>query len=177
MTTVYFHSFGMTRAQNFWFESVTCLYNNALMCRKRSASCFGAFPFDRCLEMHLENGSVLCIYSRAYNLSSVSSFGMVSGLSVTLVISCESVSDLSCGVRSSVVLHCAVLLLVWKLGSIMVGGKEHLNCGLPVMWKFYQSGETVSCFVLGSQYPFEGHVICCEFLPPSVHFVIGILSI
>ena len=61
--------------------------------------------------------------------------------------------------------------------SIMVGGSEYLNFGLPFVWKFYQSGEAVSCFVLNSCYPFEGDVIWCKFQPPSVYFVIGILSI
>ena len=62
---------------------MTCLYMNPLICRKRSASCFGAFLFDTCLEMHLQNGSVLCICSRACNQPAVSGFGMVSGVSVT----------------------------------------------------------------------------------------------
>ena len=54
--------------------------------------------------------------SRACNLSSVSGFGMVSGVSVTLVISGVTVSVLGCGVRYSVMLHCAVLLSVWNVG-------------------------------------------------------------
>ena len=110
MSTVYFHALGMTRAKNFWFESVTCLYSNPLICRKRSALCFGALPFDRHLEMHLQNGSVLYICSSTCNLSLVRGFSMASGVSVMLVKSSESVSVL--GVRSIVILHCAVLLMV-----------------------------------------------------------------
>ena len=112
---MYFYDFGMTRAKNFWFECVTCLYSNPLKCRKRSASCFGAFPFDRHLEMHLQNVSVLCICSSACNLSLVSSFGMKSGVSMILVIS-GIVSVMGCGVRCSVMLLCAVLPLVQNLG-------------------------------------------------------------
>ena len=82
-----FPALGMTRAKNFWFESVTHLYSNALMCKKRSASCFGDFLFDRHLEMHLQKGPVCCISSSACNLSLVSSFGVASGMSVTLEIS------------------------------------------------------------------------------------------
>ena len=114
VSTVYFHALGMTRAKNFWFESVTCLQSNPLMCRKRSASCLGVFLFDRCLKMHLPKRSVFCIYRSACNLTSVSSFGMASGVSVTLVISGVTVSVL--GVRSSVMLCCAVLLLLWNAG-------------------------------------------------------------
>ena len=66
--------------------------------------------------MHLQNGSVLCICSRACNLSSVSSFGMASGVSVTLVTSCVTISVLGCVVRSSYMLPCAVLLWVWNVG-------------------------------------------------------------
>ena len=36
---------------------------------------------------------------------------MISGVSVTVVISGVTLSDLGCGVSSSVMLHCAVLLL------------------------------------------------------------------
>ena len=116
MSTVYYHDFGMTKATNFWFESVACLYSIPLLCRKRPTSCFGAFPFDRCLEVHLQNGYVLCICSRACNLSSVSNFGMVLGVSVTLVISGVTVSVLGCRVSFSVMLQQAVLLLVWNVG-------------------------------------------------------------
>ena len=113
-STVCFHDFGMTRARNFWFESVTCLYSNPLMCKKTSASCLSAILFDRCLQMCLQNGSVLCICSRACNLSSVSSSGMTSGVSVTLVKSAVNVSVLYCGVSASVMLHCVGLLRVWN---------------------------------------------------------------
>ena len=81
------------------------------MCRKRSASCLGDFPFDRCLEMHLQKGSVLCICTSACNLSSVSSFGMASNVSVILVTSGVTVS-----VVDSAMLWWAVLLQVWNVG-------------------------------------------------------------
>ena len=66
--------------------------------------------------MCLENGSVLYICSSACNLSLVGGPGMASGGSVTLVISGVTVSVLGCRVRSSVMLHYAVLLLVWNVG-------------------------------------------------------------
>ena len=106
----------MSRTKDFWFESVTCLYSNPLTGRKRSASCFGAFPFYRHLKMHLQKGSVLCICSSACNVSLISSFGMASGVPVTLGISSVSASVLGCEVRFSVMLHCAVLLLVLNVG-------------------------------------------------------------
>ena len=112
MSTVYFHDFGYDKNQEFWFESMTYLYSNPLLCRKRSTSCFGAFPFDRCLEMHLQNGSVLCIWISACNLSLVRSFDMASGVPMILVISGVVVSVLGCEVRFSVMLLCAALLLV-----------------------------------------------------------------
>ena len=45
--------------------------------------CLGAFPFDRHLKMHLHNRSVFCICSSACNLSVVSGFHVVLGVSVT----------------------------------------------------------------------------------------------
>ena len=66
--------------------------------------------------MCLQKGSVLCICCSACNLLSVSSFGVTSGVSEMLVISHLAVSVLGCGVRFSVMLLCAVLLLVWNVG-------------------------------------------------------------
>ena len=75
--------------------------------------CLGAFPFDRCLEMHLQNGSVLYICSSTCNLSVVSGFGVVLGVSV---VSGVMTSDWGCVVGSSVVLCWAVLLQVLNAG-------------------------------------------------------------
>ena len=66
--------------------------------------------------MHLQNGPVLCICSIICNLSLVNSSDMAPGVSVTLVISGVAVSVLGCRVRYSVMLHWAVLLLVWNVG-------------------------------------------------------------
>ena len=66
--------------------------------------------------MHLQKGSVLCICCSACHLSLVSGFGMACGVSVILVISGVAVSVLGYEVRLSVVLLCAVLLLVWNAG-------------------------------------------------------------
>ena len=53
---------------------------------------FGYFPFDRCLKMHLQKGYVHCICRSACSLALVSSFGVASGVSMTLVISGITVS-------------------------------------------------------------------------------------
>ena len=39
-------------------------------------SCCGALPFNKCLEICLQNGLVLCICSNASNLSAVSGLGV-----------------------------------------------------------------------------------------------------
>ena len=132
MITVYLHYFGMTRAKILWLESMTCLYSNPLLCRKRSTSCFSTFPFDSCLEMWLQNGSFLCICSSACNLSSVSGFGMVSGVSMILVMSGIVVSVLGCGVRFSVMLLCVVLLLVWNVDPSRLVADSIWTIHLPV---------------------------------------------
>ena len=41
----------------------------------------GAFPFDNCFGIHLQNGSIFCICRSAYNLSVVSDFGVMLGVS------------------------------------------------------------------------------------------------
>ena len=74
--TVYFHDLGMTRARNFWPESIMCLYSKPLKCVKRSVSCCGAFPFDNLLDILLQKVSVFCICRRACNLSAVRDFGV-----------------------------------------------------------------------------------------------------
>ena len=151
-STVYIQAFGMTGAKNFWFESVTCLCSNPLMCRKRSASCFGAFPFNRHLEICLQNGSVLCICSRECSLSSVSGFSVATGVSLTVIIR---------GGGSSVMLHCTVLLLVLNVGpswlvAVSIWTVACLSCGSSTSLERQSAG-----FVLGSSYPLKGNVICC----------------
>ena len=46
-----------------------------------SVSCCGAFPLNNHLDMHLQTGSVFCIWSRASSLSAVRVFsvGLVTG--------------------------------------------------------------------------------------------------
>ena len=77
--TVYFQDFGMTKARNFLPVSVTCLYNSTLTWVKGSNSWWGALPFRNLLEIHLQNGSALCICSKASKQSAVSGFGVVVG--------------------------------------------------------------------------------------------------
>ena len=110
------------------------------MCRKRSASCFGVLLFDRHLEMCLQKGSVLCICCIACNLSLVSGFSVASGVSMILVISGVAVLVLGCGVRLSVMLLCAVLLLVWNVGP---------------SWLVSDSIWTVACLSCGSSTSLE----------------------
>ena len=45
-----------------------------------SVSCFGAFPLDNHFEIHLQKGSVFCIWRRASNLFTVKDFGVGSGV-------------------------------------------------------------------------------------------------
>ena len=71
------------------------------------------FHWIRCLEMHLKKGSVFCICSSACNLSVVSGFGVVLGVSMTSGV---TASDCGYVVGSSVVVHWAVLLLVLNAG-------------------------------------------------------------
>ena len=108
--TVYFQELGMTRARNFCPESIMCLYKNPLIWVKRSVSCCGALPFDKPFDMHLQSGSVFCIWRRASNLSTVRvlGVGVVSGETSGVVFSSVvELFDVDC---------CLVWLLVLKVG-------------------------------------------------------------
>ena len=71
---------------------------------------WGALPFNRLLDMHLQDGSVLCICTKASNLSNVSGFGIV-------VDSWESLGEISgCGIEVALGKVCCVQLLVLKVG-------------------------------------------------------------
>ena len=83
--TVYFQAFGMMSAMNFWLASMTCLYSSSFTCVNKSASCCDALPLDNHLEMHLQNGSVFCIWSKALHLSAVRSFNVISLVVSTVV--------------------------------------------------------------------------------------------
>ena len=73
-------------------------------------SCCGAFPLNNHLDMHLQNGSVFCTWSRASNLSAVKvlGVGLVTG-EMSGVISGGTVELLA-------VRYCLVQLLVLKAG-------------------------------------------------------------
>ena len=77
---------------------------------KMSVSCCGAFPLNNHLDMHLLNGSVFCIWSRASSLSAVRvlGVGLVTG-EMSGVISSGTVELLAVG-------SCLVWLLVLKAG-------------------------------------------------------------
>ena len=120
--TVYFQDFDMTRARNFCSESVICLYSSHLTWVKSSVSCLGAFPLDKHLEIHLQKGSVFCIWRRSSNPSDVKDFGIGSGVDMTPGV------ILGCAVEVSGVRHCWVWLQVLKAGpsvletdSILIG--------------------------------------------------------
>ena len=78
-STVYFQDLGITKVRNFLPASVMCLYRRPLTGVKVSTSWWGALPFSNLLEMCLQNGSVLCIWSKASRQSAVSGFGVVVG--------------------------------------------------------------------------------------------------
>ena len=70
----------------------------------------GALHLSRCLDMNLQNGSILCNCSKASNLSIVSGFGVV-------VDSWEILGEiLGCGVEVTLGEVCCVQLLVLKTG-------------------------------------------------------------
>ena len=96
------------------------LYNNPLTCVNKSASCCGALPFDNHFEIHLQNGSVPCIWSRALCLSAVKGFSVKSGL-VSTVVKSDVAGSMLVGVfkglMSMVVWCCCeVWLLVLNAG-------------------------------------------------------------
>ena len=93
---------------------------------RRLALCFGAFPFDTHLEIHLQNASIFCICRSASNLSTVSDFGVVLGVSVT-----SGATTSVCGVVSSDELCWVVLLLVLNAGlSKLVANSMLIVAGL-----------------------------------------------
>ena len=122
--TVYFQAFGMMSAINFWSASLMCLCSSPLTCLNRLALCFGALPFDNCLEMHLQNGSVLCIWSRASCLSSVRGFSVISWVVFTVVKSGVTVS------LTVWVLEVSVFMVVWHWCDVFL---LVLNAGLLEM--------------------------------------------
>ena len=109
------------RAKNFCFASVMCLYNNPLTCINRSASCCGALPLDNHFEIHLQNGSILCIWSRASCLSAVKGFSVISCVVSTVVM-----SDVA-GFVMDGVFESLVSLVVWDCCDVWL---QVLNAGL-----------------------------------------------
>ena len=90
----------MTRARNFFLESVICLYRSPLTWVKSSVSCLGAFPLDNHLEICLQKGSVFCICRKASNLSAARDLGVGSG------VDAMSGVILGCAVEGSGARHC-----------------------------------------------------------------------
>ena len=148
-STIYFQAFGMMNAMNFWFAFMMCLYSSPFTCVNRSALCFGALPFDNLLEMHLQNGSIFCIWHRASSLSSVKGFGVTSWMVFTVIRSGVTVSLLGWVLEGSmfmVVWHwCDVLLLVLDAGlsemvAVSISIVALLSLVAPLIW-------------IGSQWP------------------------
>ena len=124
---VYFHALGITRARNFWLELVTCLYSNPHTCMKRWVSCWGAFLFDKHLDIHLQKGSVFCICRRACSLSPVRDFGVGSIAFVTSGVT----SGCGCEVEVSKERCWHIWLLVWKAGPLgLVADSMLISAGL-----------------------------------------------
>ena len=118
--TIYFQVLGMMSAINFWLAPMTCLYSSPFMCVNKSALCCGALPFDNHLEMHLQNGSIFCILSRASCLSAVRGFVIIFCVVSTVVKSGVTVSLMGWVFEGSVSVvvwwWCDVLLLVLNTG-------------------------------------------------------------
>ena len=112
--TAYFNSFGMMSAINFWLASMTCFYSCPFICVNKSALCCGAFSFDSHLEMHSQNGSILCIWSRPSCLLAVSGFGAISWVVSAVVKS--GVAGCLMGWVSEV----SVMVVVWYWSDVLL---------------------------------------------------------
>ena len=77
-----------------------CLYKSPLPWVKRSVLCLGAFPLDKHLEIQLQQGSVSCIWRRAFNLSAVKDLGVRSDVGVMSGVTC------CCAMNWSDAWHC-----------------------------------------------------------------------
>ena len=169
--TVNFKDFGITRARNCLPESVTCLYNSPLMWVKVSNSCCGALLFNSCLDMHLQNGPVLCICSNASNLSAVSGFGVG-------VVSWEILGEISgCGV--SMVLGKAILCMTSGIKSGSVGHERLLACWHMLLLSLVlliMRGQSAALFC-APENPFKDDIVCGQFQTPSGNLVISLFAI
>ena len=76
-STVYIHDLGITNPRNFLPASMMCYYRSPFTWVKVSNSWWVALPFSNLLEMHLQNGSVLGIWSKVSRWSAVVGFGVV----------------------------------------------------------------------------------------------------
>ena len=95
---------------------------------KRSALCFGAFLFDSHFEIHLQKGSVTCIYSIASNLSPEKNVGAMFPVLVVTGIMASV-----CGMESPSGCYWAVLLMILKTGPSECVADSML-IGLGVFW-------------------------------------------
>ena len=153
--TVYFHDFGVTKARNLCPELVICLYKSPLTWVKSSASCLGAFPFDKHLEICLQKGSVFSIWRRAPNLSAVKDLDVGCDVGVMSGVTC------CCAVDWSDARHCWVWLLVLKAGPSLFETNTMLIDADGIEGSSTRCDKTVSCFVLSSWYPLECNIVCC----------------
>ena len=82
------------------------------MCINRSASCCGALPLDNLFEIDLQNGSVLCIFSRASCLLAVKGFRVIACVVSTVVksdVAGDVIDRMFEGLICLVVWHCCDL--------------------------------------------------------------------
>ena len=129
------------------------LYNNPLICVNRSASYCDALPLDNHFEIHLQNGSVLCNWSRALCLSTVKGFSAISCVVSTVVISDVAgfvMDGVFEGPVSLVVGHCCdVWLLLLNAGPsklVVVSIMTWLQYGF-VIWQIWRGSQQL-CFLL-----------------------------
>ena len=66
-----FPGFWDNEGKNCFPDSMTCLYSNPFMWVKTSVSCCGVLPFNKSIEICLQNGKVIYIWSNTSNLSTV----------------------------------------------------------------------------------------------------------
>ena len=150
-----------------------CLYSSPFTCVNRLALCFGALPFNNHLEIHLQNGSVFCIWSRALCLSSVRGFSVTSWVVFTVVRSGVTVS------LSGWVLEGSVFMVVWHWCDVLLlvldaGPLEMVVVSILIVAFLYHL--VVQLIWRGSQWPCSMFLRsiqtwCCRSQVPSSHLL------
>ena len=148
-----------------------CLFSSPLMWVKRPVSCWGAFPFDKCLDIHLQKGSVFCIWRRASNLSAVGDLGIGVGTGETSGV------ILGCVVKVSGVGCWWVWLLLLKAGPSVFETDSMLISAEVVWGNSTRHDRQSATLFLAPDIHSNVIVVGCQLRSPSTYFVICILSI